>query len=146
MPEHPKLLPQLRLPDAVYFVTWRLKNRRDTLVPGERDIVMECLSRYHQERYRLAAIVVMDDHVHVLVQPLPGYELSRALHTWKSYTASTINKRRGVSGALWQKGSHTRIVLSERELWAKAEYIINNPAKRWPGISDYPWAHWFDVF
>ena len=130
----------------MYFVTWRLHHHEDALAPAKRDIVAECLKRFHQERYRLATYVVMDDHVHVLAQPLPEHKLSQALHTWKSFTASAINKLRDTGGTLWQKGSHTRVVLSERELRAKAEYILSNPAKRWPGTTDYPWAEWLDVF
>lgn len=146
MKEHPGHLPQLRLPESTYFVTWRLDDRSDRLSAEERTIVADALKHFHQIRYRLAAYVVMDDHVHVLLRPLEPYDLGQILHSIKSFTAKEINKLRGTTGTRWMKDSRTDIVRNERELHARANYILRNPVARWPDVADYPWVEWFDVF
>ena len=145
MGDHPGHLPQLRLPESVYFITYRLNARGDMLSSAERDIVALNLEHFNEQRYRLAGYVVMDDHVHLMVLPFDGHELGKILHSWKSYTAKAINKLRGSSGTRWMKDSRTEIMRSEREIRTKLEYILDNPRRRWPGIVDYPWFKVFAV-
>jgi len=62
-------------------------------VLGEHHIaglVEEVLRHFDGERHELGAHVVMPNHVHAVVSPLPGFELSGILHTWKSYSANRI--------------------------------------------------------
>jgi REP element-mobilizing transposase RayT len=145
MTDHPRHLPQLRAEGAVYFVTWRLNDRKDTLSPAERTLIAENLEHFNGERYRLAAYVVMDDHVHVVVFPLPPFVLGKILQGWKSFTAHALNKLRGVSGTRWMKDSHTRALRNEREIRRAMQYILDNPQKRWPNVESYPWVKVFDV-
>jgi putative DNA methylase len=98
------------------------------------------LRNFDGDRYVLVGFVVMDDHVHVLVQPLKGIALEQILHSWKSFTARQFQRAGGRKGAVWQKESFDRIVRNEADLWEKAGYILANPSKRWPGISEYAWA------
>jgi hypothetical protein len=37
------------------------------------------------------------------------------------------------------------LVRNERELYDTAQYIINNPYKRWPDLKDYRWVECFDM-
>ncbi|MCB1186166.1 transposase [bacterium] len=141
-----KHLPQFRLPEVVYFVTWCLADRNDELLPQEREIVAKTITLWHEDRYRLAAYVVMDDHVHVMVLPLPPNELGQILHSWKGYTSKAINGLRGTRGKRWQKSSYTEIMRNEREIREKVSYILRNPERRWPAAGSYRWAAMFDVF
>jgi len=129
---------------AVYYVTWSLREDGGELTPEHRSIVQECLLHFHEQRYRLFVYVVMNDHVHLIVQPMEGFELSKILHTWKSFTAHEINKLSGRVGSLWLDESYNHIIRIEPELYQKAEYIVTNPVRRWPGIKDYKWCGWFD--
>ena len=138
-------LPQWRYPESTYFCTWRLHHFGDILVAAERTIVAETLDLFNEERYRLAAYVVMDDHVHVVVFPLKDQELGKILHSWKSYTANWINKHRGVTGIRWMKDTHTEIMRNHAALRSRVKYIYNNPRRKWPEIVDYPWLKVFDV-
>jgi len=138
MADHPRHLPQLRAEGAVYFITWRLNDRNDSLSPGERTLVAENLEHFNEDRYRLAAYVVMDDHVHVVVAPLPSNLLGKILQGWKSYTAHAINKLRGTTGTRWMKDSHTRALRNMREIRGAMQYILDNPTKRWPEVVEYP--------
>jgi REP element-mobilizing transposase RayT len=133
-------LPHWRLTGAIYFATWKLHKVQTDLVPDERDQIVMALRHFDGDRYQLLGFVVMNDHVHVLVQPLRGAALERILHSWKSFTARQFQRAGGRKGAVWQKESFDRIVRNEAELWEKAAYILGNPRKRWPGITDYAWV------
>jgi putative transposase len=141
---HLNRLPHWRLPSSVYFVTWRVENGVVQLRPTERDTVAESLKHFHLQRYRLFGYVVMNDHVHAVAQPLGREELSTMLKNWKSCTSHTINKSRATSGPLWMKDTFNRIVRDEQELIEKLQYMLNNPFKRWPELTEYPWAEWFE--
>ena len=56
-------------------------------------IVQTALQHFDGERYRLIAWVVMPNHIHVMIEQIAGFRLDRVVHSWKSYTANTINKR-----------------------------------------------------
>jgi putative transposase len=135
-------LPHWRLAGSIYFVTWALKDRVTTLNNGEVELVANALEYFHLKRYRLFGYCVMDDHVHVLLEPFEGYGLEQILHSLKSFTAHEINRRRGTTGAVWQKASYDRIMRDEAEVLEKLQYMLNNPLERW-GIHDYEWAKWF---
>jgi len=79
--------------------------------------------------------------------PLGEYSLSSILHSWKSYTANQLQRQYNRRGSIWQKDNHQRIIRDLDELMAKAEYVVGNPEKRWPGTKDYAWVEWFpDAF
>lgn len=128
------------MPNAVYFVTWRVHRRQPALSRAERTKVQEALRFYEGELYRLHAHVVMDDHVHALVQPLPPHPLEAILQRWKSYTAHVLAKQ-GRKVPIWQPESFDRLIYSDQEFNEKRAYIAANPFKRWPAIDSYPWVH-----
>ncbi len=94
-----------------------------------KSIVEKSLRHFDGARYQLGEFVVMPNHVHALVTPFDEFELSAILHSWKSYTASEINKRLGVTGAFWQKESFDHIVRSADSLEGFARYIRENPKR-----------------
>jgi len=136
-------LPQWRMRGAVYYVTWNKAGDREELSSAQKNIIKECLLHFNDERYRLYAYVVMNDHVHAIVQPLEDHRLSKILHTWKSFTAHRINNLTGRPGSLWQDESYSHILRDENELQQKAYYVITNPQRRWPELLDYMWVGWF---
>lgn len=73
--------------------------------------------------------VVMPNHVHALLTPLPGCELEHVLQAIKSYTAHQINKTLGITGKLWMKESYDHIVRDAEELVRIQGYLRENPAK-----------------
>ena len=86
------------------------------------------------------AAVVMNDDVHVLVLPEKTYGLKSIMHSWKSFTARSL-QRVGRVGAVWQDESFDRIVRGESDFFEKAKYIFDNPWKRWPHLDAYEWLH-----
>jgi hypothetical protein len=71
----------------------------------------------------------MPNHVHALVQPLPGFRLSEIVRSWKSHTARQINKALDRSGALWMQESFDRIVRDWDSLVRCRTYVAKNPEK-----------------
>lgn len=103
----------------------------------------ETLLHRHTQRCRLIALVVMDDHVHVLFGTHPGISLDRLQHSWKSYSAHRLQREHRRHGRIWQEEAWDRIVRNETELWRESRYIQSNPQRRWPWIVEYPWV-WMD--
>ncbi len=93
------------------------------------DVMEECLRHFDGERYALGSFVIMPNHVHALVRPLMGHDLDKILHTWKSYTATQINRVLGREGMLWQEESFDHIVRDEAQLERYGRYIAENPLK-----------------
>ena len=92
-------------------------------------VVAEALRHFDSQRYHLDAFVIMPNHVHALVQPLPGHSLKEILRSWKSYSARQINKTLGGSGSVWVEESFDRIVRDWNALVKCRDYIARNPGK-----------------
>ena len=92
-------------------------------------LVASALRHFDGERYVLDQFVVMPNHVHVLVRAGDAKDLSKHLHSWKSYTAHQLNKRLKRSGTVWQDESFDHIVRSVPHLEHFRIYIEENPRK-----------------
>jgi len=136
-------LPHLRTDDAYYSLTWRLHPKQSYLLAAERTIVAEAIEFFHPDRYRLAAYVVMDHHVHVVAHFATAATVSKTVHTWKSFTANRLQREHRRTGVVWQQEYYDHIVSLDEELESAIAYIIANPERRWPGTTDYPWARLF---
>jgi predicted solute-binding protein/REP element-mobilizing transposase RayT len=97
--------------------------------PKTAMIVAAALRHFDSQRYYLDAFVVMPNHVHALVQPLPGHSLKEILRSWKSYSARQINKILGRTGSVWMEESFDRIVRDWNALAKCRDYIARNPEK-----------------
>ena len=131
-------LPHWRKDGASYFVTWRLREGLPGLQADQRREVAAVLRHFQGIRYLLHAYVVMDDHVHVLVELLDGTTLQTEVHYWKSFTANRLQKNR--RGAVWQREYFDRIVRDDAEYREKRDYILANPYRRWPETDGYQWV------
>ncbi len=132
-------LPHWRMERGTYFVTWRLGQGQADLTPAERGVVAEALRHFHNTRYRLAGYVIMNDHVHVVVEPADGHRLETIVHSWKSFTAHRFARTGSRKSSVWQKEYFDRILRSELEMAEKLQYMVENPWRRWPEIEDYAW-------
>ncbi|HEV3114483.1 MAG TPA: transposase [Candidatus Binataceae bacterium] len=133
-------LPQWRAGDAVYFVTWRLAQRQSNLSANERDLLVTALRQFDLQRYQLIGYVVMNDHVHVVVEPATNHDLTTIVQSWKSYTANRMRRIYGRTGRFWQREYFDRVIRDDEELHDRLAYILGNPGKRWPDIDVYSWV------
>lgn len=95
-------------------------------------IVTTALRHFEGERYQLDAHVVASNHVHVLLVPKPGVELSAIVHSWKSFSASAINRAVGCSGRFWQPETYDHLVRDSTALHRIRSCIRNHPQPRSP--------------
>jgi REP element-mobilizing transposase RayT len=133
-------LPHYRAAQAIYFVTWRRRLDQADISEMERYEVVASLRWFEGRRYRLHGYVVMNDHVHVMVEPIQDWKLQKILHSWKSFTANKLQRLCGRRGSVWQDEYFDRVIRNEREYREKRDYILDNPQKRWPDVADYPWV------
>ncbi len=90
-------------------------------------LIEQALLNFDGERYGLHAWVVMPNHVHVLMTPFEGFELSAILHSWKSYTSKEANRLLHRTGQFWQEGYFDRYIRTEEHYRKAVEYIESNP-------------------
>jgi len=133
-------LPHWRETDAVYFVTWRLAAGQEEMSPAERELVAAELHHRQGECYEIYAYVIMNDHIHVLVRPIGEQRLEKIIHSWKSFTAHSLQRGHGRRGRIWQEEYFDRVVRDQKEFAQKVDYIAGNRWKRWPELVDYPWV------
>ncbi|NWF75078.1 MAG: transposase [Nitrospirae bacterium] len=119
-------LPHIQLSAGYYFITFTTHNRQ-FLHPSHKDCVFEAIRFLDGKSYELYAVVVLDDHVHMVINPIDT--LSKIMHSIKSFTAHEINKVSNRSGKLWHDENFDSVIRDEKELLEKLNYIANNPIK-----------------
>lgn len=98
-------------------------------------IVQNALLFFDGTRYRLFAWVVMPNHVHALVQMLPGWPLSHTVASWKSFTGRRLSALLRDSdthvspGRVWHREYWDRYARDEQHFLALKHYIHDNPVK-----------------
>ncbi len=92
-------------------------------------IVADSILHFDGERYDLGAWCVMPTHVHLLVSPKAGHELSGILHSIKRQSARQANIVLEQSGEFWQKESYDHIIRDADDYWNQRDYILRNPRK-----------------
>lgn len=92
-------------------------------LPGPRQEMIDGLHYFNGKRYHLGTFAVAGNHVHVLLVPSPGIDLSVITHTWKSYTRKTINKMIGRTGPFWKEESFDHLVRTDASLSKFEKYI-----------------------
>ena len=108
------------------------------LNPAERSTIAAALRHYDGNRYRLAGYVVMNDHVHAVVEPAAGHRPEAIVQAWKSSTAHLLYKETARKSPLWLDEYFASWAQSEMELTEKLEYIHDSPWRRWPELEALP--------
>ncbi len=134
-------LPHWEAGGSVYFVTFR--SIRGTLPDAALERVEKRIYIGHGKFFRLYLGVIMPDHVHLIIQPLPSgkfdtaldypraiyYTIGEICKGVKGASARDINKLLGTSGSVFQDERFDRILRNEKEYLEKYRYILYNPVK-----------------
>ncbi len=124
-----------QLARILYYRTeyWLDQGMGSCILQEERisQLVDESLKHFHLIRYELGASVIMSNHVHCILRPLPtlNIELEDLLGNHKVFCAKRINNLLDQSGVIWQQESYNRIVRDPEHLWRCLQYIGKNPLK-----------------
>jgi REP element-mobilizing transposase RayT len=96
--------------------------------PAIAAIVADALRFHAGQRFELSAWVVMPNHVHAVVRPLPGWTLSKILQSWKGFTAHEANRLLGREGQpFWQKESFDHLIRNDEDHRRCCHYTTMNP-------------------
>jgi len=134
-------LPHWQSDEAIYFITF--KTRSGKLSHQEQLLVKEHIIAGNKLYYVLYGVVVMPDHVHLILKPCEGFNLSRIMKGIKGKSARLINELRGIRAKIWQDESFDRIIRDQKEFDEKMTYMFNNPEK--DNLTDDSWEYqgWF---
>jgi hypothetical protein len=78
----------------------------------------------------------MPNHVHVIVEPHDGHEITTIAGAWKSFTANEANKKLNRTGQFWMHDSYDHIIRTEKEYDFQCRYVWENPEKA--GLQNMP--------
>lgn len=97
--------------------------------PEIASVVQETMLHFDGERYRLYCWSIMPNHVHCLLEILPGWSLSKVIYSWKSFTAKAANRILGRSGDFWYREYYDRFMRDAEHFDRVKDYIELNPVK-----------------
>jgi REP element-mobilizing transposase RayT len=94
------------------------------------DMVADALRHFHSQQYLLDDWVVMPNHVHIILWPMPNFTLSEILKSRKRHTARQANLILGRTGeTFWQRESYDHWIRNDDEKARIRRYIRMNPVK-----------------
>ena len=107
------------------------------------ELVANALCFFADTRYRLSAWVVMPNHVHAVLWPMPNHTLSKIVQSWKRFTAREANKLLSRTGQeFWQPEAFDHWIRNDEECERCCRYVVNNPVKArlCPAPEDWRWS------
>ena len=126
-----------------YHITTRTIDKEFLLANDrEKEKILSTLEFYRNKgRYRLFAFVLMDNHLHMVIEPAIGEQFSEILRDIKTFTSRNCLSK-PPNCPLWEERYDDNRIESSQELWSVVNYIHNNPVKA--GLArqpdDYPWS------
>ena len=111
--------------------------------PEIADMVADALRHFHSQQYLLDDWVVMPNHVHVILWPMPNLTLSAILKSRKRHTARQANLILGRTGeTFWQRESYDHWIRNDDEKARIRRYIRMNPvnARLCKMPEDWKWS------
>jgi putative transposase len=126
----------LKAESRCYFVITNSADRTPLFAnPQAARIILNALLHLRSRgRLKAQAFVIMPDHLHFVASLGRKEELSRLMHSLKSYTAKEINKSLSTKGKVWQRGYYSHGIRNERDMEEKIRYIALNPMRA--GLSE----------
>jgi REP element-mobilizing transposase RayT len=98
--------------------------------PEIAGLVADAIRFFEGKRYLLQAWVVMPNHIHVVLWPMPSHTLSSIVQSWKRFTARQANRVLNRSGqAFWQPESFDHWIRNDEEHGRCCRYVVYNPVK-----------------
>ena len=96
--------------------------------PEIADLVAGAMRHFHGARYLLYEWVVMPNHAHAVVWPMPNQVLSEILKSWKQFTSRRAKRILSLGEEpFWQRESYDHWIRDHEERARICRYIRNNP-------------------
>ena len=126
---------------AFYHVTSRTNNKVRAFENKLGRKVMELTLQDAKDKFhfRLTNFCVMPTHIHLLIQPEEGTNLSRIMHWIKLQSAKRWNFINGSINHLWGSPYFARVVKDQQDYDQVMEYIDQNPVKDGLSVTPVDW-------
>ncbi len=118
--------------DGTYFITASCYEKR-LILQSDRmaRLFMDVLFHYQKQgKYYLHEFVVMPDHFHALVSPIPPVTIEKAVQFIKGGFSYRARKELTFAGEIWQTSFYDRRVRDAEEYARFRNYIHMNPVRR----------------
>lgn len=136
--------PRIDIAGYLYHVTARGNYRQDIFYSDkDKELYMELLAYYQKQLgFRLYAFVLMDNHIHLLLERSDKASLAEIIKSLNGRYSKQCNKRKKKKGHLFQGRFYSVIVEADSYLLELTRYIHLNPVRA--GIAerpqDYVWS------
>lgn len=128
--EYRRKLPHYQPDFKAFFITFSTYHRW-VLPESVRHIVIDTCLAGNGRKFRLYAVVVMPDHVHLVLAPQYDtngpVSIAAIMHAIKGASAHRINKFLVRKGKVWEEESFDRALRQEESIGDKVDYILGNP-------------------
>jgi putative transposase len=116
---------------STYFVTANCADRKYIFRGKFAPLFIEVLYHYRaRSKYLLHEFVVMPDHFHLLMTPIDGTTLERAVQLIKGGFSYRARLDQPLIGNVWQTSFYDRRIRNWGEYCEFRDYIFQNPSKR----------------
>jgi REP-associated tyrosine transposase len=112
-----------------YFISTQASERKNILQSDRMaGLLVDVLYSYRaQKKYLLHEFVVMPNHLHLLIRPLPDTTLEKAMQFIKGSFSFRAKKELNFKSDIWQPSFHDRRVRDWQEYEGRKKYIHQNP-------------------
>jgi REP element-mobilizing transposase RayT len=107
------------------------------------DLVAGAMRHFNESRYLLLEWVVMPNHIHAIVWPMPNHLLGDILKSWKEFTSRQAREILALGkGPFWQRETYDHWIRNDVEKARISRYIRNNPvaARLCARPEDWRWS------
>ena len=123
--------PRYLIIGAEYHVTAKINRGEFALETSEiKELFLQTVKRAKEKyAFELKSFVIMDNHIHLLIKPGKGENLSKIMQWILSVFAKCYNKHFHLNGHVWADRFKSKVIESFQQLIATFNYIRNNPVK-----------------
>ena len=109
--------------------------------PAIAELTEGALRFFDNKRYRLAAWVVMPNHLHVMVE-IWDVPMGEVIKSWKDFVCKKANKLLKRQGTFWEREYLDTAIENEKHRQTAIRYIENNPTKARMVLEpkQWPWS------
>ncbi len=122
---------RVKVPKGRYHITSRINNRELFLESNVVKALFMAVVKRAQKKYNFIIynFCIMGNHVHYMIKPAKGTDLSRIIQWINSVFAKHYNVSYGHTGHVWGERFHSTLIADIVQFIRTYFYIADNPAR-----------------
>jgi len=114
-----------------YHITSRINNKEEFLESSAVKALFMAVVKRAQKKYKFIIynFCIMNNHVHYMIKPAKGTDLSRIIQWINSVFAKHYNVTYGHTGHVWGERFHSTLIADIVQFLRTFFYIADNPVK-----------------